>query len=123
MAVALDGKDVLEQVVADHPATWRAYFPHKLADDLTAYVVAHYFGRDHVDFLFDAHGADRAKAKKAFLAKGDRCAHRAWRDVVLDSAGLRSDPSVHIYDDEEDPRGPAAAQMWYKSSRTPPGTS
>ena len=56
-------------------------------------------------------GADRARAKKHLLDRAERCATAAWRDVVLDASGLRSDPSVHVLEDDEDPRGGAAARQ------------
>ena len=104
-------RDALAQVVADHPASWAAFFPGRLTSDLTAHVLTNYFGLDHLDFLFDAHGADRARAKKHLLDRAERCATAAWRDVVLDASGLRSDPSVHVLEDDEDPRGGAAARQ------------
>ena len=93
------------------PASWAAFFPGRLTSDLTAHVLTNYFGLDHLDFLFDAHGADRARAKKHLLDRAERCATAAWRDVVLDASGLRSDPSVHVLEDDEDPRGGAAARQ------------
>jgi len=85
----------------------RARVPYRLTDDLTAHVLANRLGSDDLDFLFEAHGADAPNAKRHFLDRAERCANRAWRDVVLDFTGLRSDPRLAV--DDADADGAAAA--------------